>query len=904
MDKIALAMRRERAVGALLPLFFVSGATALVYQTLWNRQLHLVFGTSTFAIATVLSAFMLGLALGGFALGRVADRLKRPLAIYGLLEVGIGLYALVFPPLLTAVGPIYLEIWRSFEPGPVAFGLVQFALLGVLLIVPTAMMGGTLPLLARFATERLGAAGDRVGTLYAVNTFGAVFGTWFAGFVLLPAYGLWLTTILASVANLALGAAAIALDVWARAAEQSEVEPEPVEGVEMHPLLVPVSVAMFLIGFASLVYEVAWTRLMALMIGASVYAFSVMLLAFLTGIAIGGKIGGPLADQLLERHGQAGVLRALALVEVGVAVLSYLLMYVFPELPFWYVWLFDWMGAGEAPRLMWVVSLLLSGAVMTPPAILMGIAFPIAVRAVVGVDGKLGGPVGTVYGANTLGGVFGAFLAGFVLLPMLYVQGTIFIAAAANLLAAAVCLVWSARRSGERWMLASPVLLVVLGLGFVAQRPPWDPMLMTAGMYHYVSHFEDHSREGIQKYAVGKYTLVFYEEGLSSVVTVAENIDSGNMWLANNGKVDASTTTDMPTQVLCSLLPMQFADDPSDVLVIGLASGITAGAVTLHPAVKRLDVVELEPAIERAAEYFGEYNHDVLRDPRVNLIANDGRNHLLLTAEQTYDVIVSEPSNPWISGVSNLFTREFWEMGKKRLKPGGVWGQWVQMYGMDDSDLRSLLATFAAVYPHVIVYATIEDADLVLVGSESELLPGPDAARSLLKHPDVAAELKVVDINDPMDVVSLFQMDRATILEMVGNSPLNTDDNMLIEYSAPLHLHVDTSHDNFRMLIKHAGIPFFALPDDPLVYADLARTYPASDDPIRSVQTMAAAVKMLPLDSALREELLSEAERWQAELVAEPVDDEVPDEGEELSPDDLEPDDTDPVPAGEDEDEG
>ncbi len=892
MDELALAMRRERAVSALLPLFFVSGATALVYQTLWNRQLHLVFGTSTFAIATVLAAFMLGLAIGGFLLGRVADQLQRPLATYGVLEVGIGLYALVFPTLLDLVSPIYLEVWRTVEPGPLAFGLIQFVLVGVLLIAPTAMMGGTLPLLARFATERLGAAGDRVGTLYAVNTFGAVFGTWLAGFILLPAWGLWVTTLLASVANLLLGGAAIALDVWARSVEQSKVAPEEIEGVELHPLLLPVSTAMFLVGFASLVYEVAWTRLMGLMIGASVYAFSVMLLAFLIGIALGGKLGGSLADQLLERHGQAGVLRALAAIEVGVAVLSYALMYIFPELPFWYVWLFDWIGAGETPERMWAVSLLLSGAVMAPPAVLMGIAFPVAVRAVVGVDGKLGGPVGTVYGANTLGGVLGAFLAGFVLLPWLYVQGTIFVAAAANLAAAALCLVWSGRQTGERWALASPVALLFVGLAFIAQRPPWDPMLMTAGMYHYVSHFEDHSREGIEKYAVGKYSLVFYEEGLSSVVTVAENIDSGNMWLANNGKVDASTTTDMPTQVLCSLLPMQFADDAEDVLVIGLASGITAGALTLHPDVERLDIVELEPAIERAAEYFGEYNHDVLHDPRVRMIGNDGRNHLLLTPEQSYDVIVSEPSNPWISGVSNLFTREFWEMGKRRLKPGGVWSQWVQMYGMDDADLKSLLATFAEVYPHMIVYATIEDADLVLVGSDSPLEPSPAAAARLLQHPRVAEELAVVDITEPMDLVALFQMDRDSVLDLSERAPLNTDDNMLIEYSAPLHLHVDTSHDNFRLLLHHAGIPFYALPSDPLVLADLARTYQDREDPVRSVRTMAEAVRLLPEGDALREELLSEAERWQAELMA---DDEVADDDGAERTDDAAGAETDPV---------
>ncbi|MEZ4317966.1 MAG: fused MFS/spermidine synthase [Myxococcota bacterium] len=383
MDELAAGLRREQAITALLPLFFVSGATALVYQTLWNRDLHLVFGTSTFAIATVLSAFMAGLALGGAVMARFADRTPRPLAVYGVLEAVIGIYALAFPWIVGAARLVYLQTWHALEPSPAVFGLIQFAIVGVTLLLPTAAMGATLPLLARFATSRLGTAGDRIGTLYAVNTAGAVFGTWFAGFVLLPSAGLWLTTVLAASANLLLGAAAIGLDRW-NGADQQTVDVRDDLRVPFTPEIVMVAFALGLAGFSSLVYEVAWTRLLGLMVGASVYAFSVMLLAFLVGIAIGGKVGGPLADRALKRSGVAGVLWLLGGVEAGVAVLSYGLMYVFPELPFWYVWIFDLTGAAESPTMMWVTSLVVSGLVMTPPAVLMGIAFPVAVRAVVG----------------------------------------------------------------------------------------------------------------------------------------------------------------------------------------------------------------------------------------------------------------------------------------------------------------------------------------------------------------------------------------------------------------------------------------------------------------------------------------------------------------------------------------
>ncbi|MEQ1502347.1 MAG: fused MFS/spermidine synthase, partial [Myxococcota bacterium] len=877
-DSDVRGFRHERALASLLLLFFVSGATALTYQTLWVRTLELVFGTSTFAISTVLAAFMLGLAIGGFAAGRYADRVLRPLKWYGLLEIGIGLYALAFPLLVKGVTPVYLATWRTLEPGPVSYGLIQFALVGVLLVVPTAMMGATLPLLARFATRRLGAAGDDVGTLYAVNTAGAVFGTWLCGFVLLATTGRFATTLLAAGANLALGLVALGLDRWAgddqSAPAVDDLEPigdlpagsVSVDGAGGSVVRVVIA-AIALAGFSALVYEVAWTRLLALMLGASTYTFSLMLLAFLVGIAAGGKLGGPLADGWIRAGGVHRVLLAFAAIEIGIAVLSYLLMYLYPQLPFWYVWVFDWFDAVEHPTAVWFVSLVIAGLIMTPPAVLMGMHFPIAVRAVIGRPNALGGPVGLVYGANTLGGVLGAFLAGFVLLPTIKVQGTIFVAAAVEFVAASILIGYVATAGRRAPLLAVPVGL--LGVAIVVGsflRPPWDPMLMTAGMYHYVSDFEDHSREGILDYSVSQYDLVFYEEGLSSVVTVAKNKSTGNMWLANNGKVDASTTTDMPTQVLCSLLPIQFAPDPKDVLVIGLASGVTAGAIARVDAIERLDVVELEPAIRRAALYFGEFNHDVLSNPKVNLITNDGRNHVLLTPEHTYDVIVSEPPNPWISGVANLFTKEFFALGKSRLKPGGVWSQWVQMYGMDTKDLRSLLRTFAEVYPNVIVYSTIEDADLVLVGSDAPMVPSPDAAARLFQWPGVASSLAEVDVQGPMGIVSLFQMDREGVMAMSGDIRLNTDDNMAIEYSAPLNLHVDTSEPNFDLLLKFAQIPNAALPRDPVLWADLARRYHGRWDVGRGVAALNVAASMYPEGDRNRELLLDELAEWRAEV--------------------------------------
>lgn len=818
---------RETAI-PLLFLFFLSGATSLAYQVLWVRELQLVFGTSTFAISTVLAAFMAGLALGGFAMARFADRISRPLATYGLLEIGIGLYAFCFPWLVTLVTPVYLEVWRALQPGPVLFGSIQFVLVGATLLIPTAAMGATLPLLAKFVEGRKETVGNRVGTLYAVNTFGAVVGTWLCGFILLPEFGRSQSTLIAVLTNIALGVGALVLSHKAKVNSSSAESASNKSWIDVeHQNLVPVAIAIGLAGFAVLVYEVAWSRLLGLILGGSTYTFSLMLLVFLGGIALGGKLGGKLADYVLQRKTQLGLLWTFAFIEIAIALLSYLAMYLYPELPFWYVWLFDLLEAAQRPEAIWWVSLLLAGLIMAPPAILMGMHFPVAVRCVVEPDHKLGGPVGFLYGVNTLGGVLGAFLAGFVLLPNLWMQGTIFVAALAGIAAAGV-LIFHATRGAARSVFPAfsvGLLGIVLVLLFVAQRPPWNPLLMTAGMYHYVTNFEDHSRAGILEYAVDLYDLLYYDEGLTNVVTVAQNKGSPHIWLANNGKVDASTTSDLPTQVLLSALPMQFVQDAEDLLIIGLASGISAGTASLSSGVERLGIVEIEPAIERGAEFFSEWNYDVLSDPRVEVIHNDARNHLLLSPPGSFDLVVSEPSNPWISGVANLFTREFIELGKSRLKPGGVWSQWIQMYGMDREDLLSLLKTFSSVYPHVLVYASIDYADLVVVGSESSLDISADAATRALERHGLTQDLGRIGIYSYVEMASLLIMDGASINEISSGIPLNTDDNMIIEYSAPLNLHRETQEENFEMLLSNSSIPEDALGRSPELWLQLARIY-------------------------------------------------------------------------------
>ncbi len=853
-------MRREAAFKVLVPLFFLSGATSLVYETIWARHLHLVFGTSQVAIATVLAAFMAGLAAGGLIMGRLADRIRRPVLAYGLLEAGIGVYALLFPYLLQVITPIYLGFWQWAEPSPTLFAAFQALLAGAFLLLPTTLMGATLPLLARFVTTEMASTGNRVGLLYGVNTAGAVLGTGMAGFVLLPAWGLQQTTFAAAMANFLLAGLAILQD---RRLDSSA--PPPVQGRPSRPapggsLL---SVA-FLAGAAALIYELAWFRLMTLTLGASTYAFTLMLLAFLGGIALGGWAGGPLADHLLRRHGRAGVLLALGMVQLAVAALSYGTMWLYGDLPYWYVSIYGMME--DQSEFFWPAQFSLALAVMAPSTIFMGATFPLAVRSLVTDPRRLGAPVGAVYGANTLGGILGAVAASLVLLPNIRIVGTVYVAGAVNILACLVALqaAWLCSRRFRRNLplIMAPVAMLVVAATW---PPPWNPLLMTAGMFKYVGDLSSYEREDVDRFAVDPYEMLYYAEGLSSVVTVARTRRTGNIWLANNGKVDASTTVDMPTQVLVAQLPFMMGRRTGNICIVGLASGISAGSVTLHPQVERIDIVELEPVVVQASHIFDEYNHRPLDDPRTRLVTNDARNHILLTPPGTYDVIISEPSNPWLSGVSNLFTYEFFQEGRRRLAPGGIWSQWIQMYGMGRTELKSLLRTFAQVFPHVLLFSTIEDADLVLLGSDQPLILDIDTVRSAMEgNPAVVEELEIIDIDSPFGILARFQADREAVLAMAADAPLNTDDNMLVEYSAPRRLYVDTTESNFLYLVSHAKTSVDAVRSRDDIVA-LARVYAKREEWVRALIVLQRAMKIYWEDDEMNALKLE----WQRSLADE-----------------------------------
>lgn len=778
--------------------FFLSGASSLVYEVVWLRWLVHLFGVTTLAVSTVLTAFMGGLAVGSWAAGRWAPRVTYPLRVYGLLELAIGAYALLLPLLLEEVVPTLRALGATEASSFATLSLARFVLASALLTVPTACMGATLPILAQFAVRRLESAGGRVGRLYAVNTAGAVVGAAAAGFVLLPTVGVGLTNGVAVALNAAVGLTAISVGWQLAAAAMTGLDPAPAGvggphaqpgGGEVEagarPLLVAGLGTAALSGALAMAYEVAWTRALSLVLGSSVYAFTVILTTFLFGLAAGSYLLARRVDRMAEPALGIGLTQLL----IGVSAFGGLL--VVQELPYLFVRLFAL--SGDRYALLLALEFTIASALILIPALLSGAVFPLCVRLTASPGAAVGRTVGNLYALNTLGAIVGSFAGGFVLIPAVGVRGTLMLAVLLNIAAAFLLLVMlPVRRRAIALSVAGG--LPLLALLIPAVTPEWEPLTMASGVAVSAPGLRRLSRTEFLDLRRRSHSL-FYEEGLTTTVSVEER--AGQISLRVNGKVDAGTGADMPTQILLGHLPTLFHPAPRDLLVIGLGGGVTAGSALRHP-VRTVTVVELERAVVTASHFFDHVNLRPFEDPRTRLVVNDARNFLLLTRDR-FDVIISEPSNPWMTGASSLFTREFFELARERLRPGGIFGQWVHLYSLTPGMLRTIFSTFNAVFPHAAVFQTTQ-GDTVLVGGTSPLRVDLAGLERRLAEPGVAADLRRAHIEDPADLLARLVLDVEDVPRFIRGAPLNTDDNASIEFAAPRALYVDTTLENWQRL--------------------------------------------------------------------------------------------------------
>ncbi len=795
----------------LCACFFASGASGLLYEVLWTRILGLTFGHTVYAVTTVLGAFMGGLALGSWLLGRLADRGGRPLRLYGLLEIGIGLYCLAAPSLLSLTRDGYLSLSAAGAGGLPGKTLAQFVLAFAVLIVPTTLMGGTLPAVARALVATPPESGRTVALLYGINTLGAALGALAAGYVLLPAIGLAATNRLGVAMNLLAGVAALALSRGERASEPAGEKiprsvPESREGPDRFLLW-----CFAVSGAAGMSYQIVWVRSLVLVIGSSTYAFSAILVTFLAGIALGSFLFGRF------RHAEGA--RLFAVLQIGIALCAFLLVPLFDRLPGLFIALFK--GFGGSFGTVQAIQFLVVFAVVLLPTTLMGMTFPCLAALLARRVDRFGGDIGMLYAYNTLGAIAGSVATGFFLVPRIGAHAALALAIGGNaLLGAAVLL----RRTSARARV--PAVVVAVFAVLLLLSPRWDRKLMSSGVF--TLRKMPPSMDALVGSRVKE--LLFFREGISSTVSVVRN-DTGETALLINGKADASSASDMETQVNLANVPMLLHPSPQRVAVVGLGSGVTAGIAALYPETARIDIVEIEPAVVEASRLFAAENRGILADPRVRVRIDDGRSYFQGTRD-VFDVVISEPSNPWMAGIANLFSGEFFEAVRARLAPGGIYCQWLQGYSIAPAELKMIARTFQDVFPAASLWSASE-GDFLLIGHKDRVwIASPDSIhRRAAGRPGLRDAFLVYDGAPVLGLAASFLLGPPELRAFAGDGPRNTDDRPLLEFSAPRSLYAMQGEDFARIRREILGFktgsipPFLAGPrlDAPETHARLGK---------------------------------------------------------------------------------
>lgn len=748
-----------RAVGVftlLLGVFFLSGASALIYEVVWTRLLALILGVTIYAISAVLASFMAGLALGSFLAGRAADRSGQPLLVYALIEVAIGLIGVASLAAIAALTPVYVWLFTlTGDFGSLATS-ARFLAVCAILLLPTTLMGATLPFMVKASVHLLPTLGENLSLLYALNTAGAAAGTLAAGFLLIGQYGLQGAIYIAAGLNLAAGVIALALakfvlpsQGWGHPSLPSEREREAATTGPWSRTSSAVLVAFGLSGWCALAYEVIWFRILDLFFNGTVYAFSLMLTTFLVGLAIGSAVSRLFIGRAWN---WVAVLGALEFCIGLQAIFSH---YAVGQIPAFRDALIALPGLNPLLSRPVFAMALVGVLVLLPLAVLLGMTFPVAAQALARERHSVGTLIGRLNAANTVGAILGSLAGGFWLLPILGSQRSLTLVGALNVVLGLV-LVWLALADHprRRWAFSVAGLAALL---LPAPAPDLVPAVLR-GVF-----------KGNQ--------LIWYEEGLEHTVSVQKHPD-GHTYLYLNSRGQAS---DFPGLVsfhqFIGHLPMLLHPDPKEALVIGLGGGATSGAISRYGET-HVEIVELSPSVVQAASFFAHINHTVVERPNVRIIVDDGRNYLLLTKKK-YDVITADIILAHHAGAGNLYSAEYFALVKAALQDDGIMAQWADVSA---GSYPLIARTFMSVFP----YVTFWDAGTLMVGSKQPLDLSPATLQRRLNQPGAEEGARVVGAH-AADVLRHQAGSAEEFRELIGPGPLLTDDRPLTEYfrSAP-----------------------------------------------------------------------------------------------------------------------
>jgi spermidine synthase len=777
----------QRWLPALLLLFVGSGCAALIYEVVWFQLLQLSIGSSAVSLGVLLGIYMGGMCLGSLLLPRYLNPRSHPLRVYAALEAGIALFGVVVLFAVPVVGEIYTRIAGTGQVSLILRAIVA----GICLLPPTLLMGATLPAIARWveATPR---GVSWLGYFYGGNLAGAVAGSLLAGFYLLRVYDMPTATAVAVVLNLVVAGLAVLVatrtphTVITADDSTPPAQPASAEGTRL------VHIAIALSGLTALGAEVVWTRVLSLLFGATTYTFSLILAVFLVGLGIGSSLGAALA------RGVSNARVALGWVQLGLCLsLAWAAYSTGDSLPFWPIN----PSISTSPSFNFQLDLMRAIWVMLPGALLWGASFPLALAGVATPGQDSARLVGGVYAANTVGAIVGATITS---LGMVGTVGSQITQQALIGVAAMSGLLMLMPANGERRSALTSTPAVVIGIALVAGLlartvPPLPGILVAYGRYAATW--------------VGQNEIVYVGEGVTASVAVSRT-PTGVLNYHNAGKVQASSEPqDMRLQRMLGHITTLVPTTPTKVLVIGCGAGVTAGAVSIDPMVKDQTIAEIEPLVPRVVStHFAEHNFNVVANPKVKVHLDDAR-HYLLTTDEKFDAITSDPLDPWVKGAATLYTREFFQVVRDHLNPGGVVTLFVQLYESTDSAVKSEIATFLEAFPNGAVFANTVNGqgyDLVLFGQLEAGKIDVDAVQTRLDDPanaGIAQSLREIGIFSAVDLFGTYAGQRADMQNWLSDAIINTDRNLKLQYLAGLGLNLYQSDAIYKAMIREVKYP-------------------------------------------------------------------------------------------------
>lgn len=780
-----------RHLPLLLLLFIGSGCAALIYEIVWFQLLQLVIGSSAVSLAVLLGTFMGGMCLGSLVLPRLVPARYHPLRVYAVLELGIALAAIGVAVAVPIAGHLYTSMLGHGMPGILLRALICAACL----LPPTVLMGATLPAIAR-GVETTPRGVSWLGFFYGGNTVGAVVGCLLAGFYLLRLHDVMTATYCAVALNVIVALLALFIARFApyQPAPTPEVAstPVPARSQTSGPVLLSIGIS----GFCALASEVIWARNLSLLLGATVYTFSIILAVFLTGLGLGSSTGAALSRRIRRPR------LALACCQIlQVATIAWAAYAIALSLPFWTMTEQElanpWMKfRGDLLRCAWAIL---------PAAVLWGASFPLALAATTGPGADAARSVGQAYAANTLGAIGGAVLASMLLIPAL---GTQHAQVALIILSLISALIVFRPRGATGSLLAGIAVIAVMMVSLKLPRIPWE--LVAYGRQIATTDYDAKA--------------LFFGEGMNSSVAVSETPE-GSRFFHVAGKTEASSLEkDMRLQRMLGHIPALLHPNPKSVLIVGCGAGVTAGTFIVHPSIERIVICDIEPLIPRVvAEFFSRENYDVLRSPRVEVVYDDAR-HFIATTTEKFDIITSDPIHPWVKGSAVLYSKEYFELCRARLNPGGLVTQWVPFYESDRAVVQSEIATFFSVFPEGTIWGNDDEGygyDTVMLGQEKPLLVDLPALQQRLQRPDharVVQSLNPLALGTPLQLLSTYAGRYADLRSWLAGAEINRDRNLRLQYLAGMQLDSLSGSAAYNEMLRYRVFPFdiFQAPESQL----------------------------------------------------------------------------------------